>query len=76
LCTAARENVVSVGSSLPHQLLPDPDWEVEVGQAVTVEVAQLPLAEPKLDAAEPVRRFLDSRPTEHFAADLLARAHG
>ncbi len=55
-----------LGFAFRDQLLPDPDGKGKVGEAVAVEVADLPLPKAELGAPEPVRRLLDALPAQQF----------
>jgi hypothetical protein len=73
--TAVGEHVVPLRLSLRDELLADADGKREIGQVIAVEMTDLPPAEPKLEAAETMRRRFDAGPTEHFLSNLVGNGH-
>lgn len=69
------QHMMSHGLSLRHELLANLDRERQVGQTLTVQVAQLASSHTELDAAKPMRRHRHARPTRHLARDPLRSMH-
>ena len=58
-----------------HEHVADRSPKRQIGEPVTVQMAELALAEPELDATKAVRVLADAVPAQHLRADQVVRAH-
>ena len=65
---------MGAGAAFSDQLVSDALGEWQVGDAVAVQVPELPAPEPKLDPAEAMRPDLHSFPRAHRLSDPIRRA--
>jgi hypothetical protein len=66
--------MVGAGAAGGDQLVAHPAGEWQIGDPVTVQVAQLATAKPKLNPAEPVRTDLHAFPGRDYVSDTVAHA--
>jgi hypothetical protein len=59
------------GTACRDQLIAHPPRKREVGDPIPVQMAELPPAQAKLDAPEPVRTDIHLRPGRHHIGDPL-----
>src|SRR6185503_11305506 len=65
-----RQDVVMLRASRGHELLPDRDWKWKIGEAASMQMAELSSSYTELDTAETMRSGDHAVPRSHFAADL------
>jgi hypothetical protein len=63
--------VVTAGAARGDQFLADPDWKGKVCEPIAVQVTQLALTHPELDATESMRNDGDARPEFYLLANTL-----
>ena len=68
--------MVRTRATLGDQLIAHTAWKWQVSDAVAVEMAELPSANPELDPAESVWRRLHTGPGLHDRRYLFACVHG
>jgi hypothetical protein len=66
--------VVRPNATGSHKLVPHANRKRQIGQAVTVQVADLVVVHAEFDAAEAMRLGAGARPAKYLALDLFGYA--